>query len=204
MNFKIITLVTSLVTSTLLAAQSPEASESSKTFVDSIGVNIGIANTSNSYDASNAPDETFNSIELYTTLNPIMDICKEYNMKPTLSYTYSNNDDLKHQYLLVGINKYYTPTPKLNLYAGIVAGYGQIDWRYDPLGDSTNKNTDVNSFIGGIQLGTSYDMTEKFSLNLNSKYLIHNYTTNIKTNTETTKIKQDNTATLSVGIGYRF
>lgn len=180
--------------------------------IDTLGINLGKSytsynqtNTSGTITLTNNPDKYFNSIELYTTLKPIMSFCKDNDIKPYISYTHSKNSELKHQYLLVGLNKYYNlNSTKLNLYAGILAGYGQIDWNYDPLNNSTSKNVDTNSFIGGIQLGTTYNLTEKLSLNLNSKYLLHNYETDLKKTNATTTIEHDRTASVGFGLGYRF
>jgi hypothetical protein len=179
--------------------------------INSLGINLGKAYTS--YDQknisgtitfTNKPESSFNAIELYTTLNPILNICIENNMKPTISYTYSSNSDLKHQYLLVGINKYYTPIDKFTLYTGILGGYGQIDWRYDPLNNSAKKNVDANSFITGLQVGVNYPLNEKLSLGVNTKYLFHNYETNLKTTTVTATIEHDNSANISLGVEYSF
>jgi opacity protein-like surface antigen len=198
-----------LTLSTLLASSSLLASDVS---INSIGVNLGKAHTN--YDQKNnsgtiilgnEPDTSFNSLELYLTLNPILDYCKENDIRPYISLTHSRNSDLKHQYLLVGVNKYYTPsTLPVELYAGIVGGYGQMDWKYDPLNNSSSKNADSNSFIAGIQLGASYPLNEKLSLGINSKYLVHNYETDIKTSNATTTIEQDSTATFSIGLEYSF
>ena len=197
--------LTLLATSSLLA---------SNTIVDSLGLNLGKSNTnydqkntSGTISSNNNPDKTFNSIELYTTLKPILSICKEYNMKSYVSYTFNKNSELKHQYLLVGVNKYFTPTisTAFSLYAGLLAGYGQIDWSYDPLKTSTRKNVDANSFIGGIQVGSIYSLRENLSLNLNAKYLFHNYETNLKTTTPSSAtIEHDSTASVAIGLGYRF
>lgn len=201
--------ILTLTTLSLLASSTLLASES---IVNSVGLNLGKSYTSTDQkDKSGSiilgdnPDQSFNSLELYLTLNPILDMCKVYNMKPYISLTHSRNSDLKHQYLLVGVNKYYTPsTMPLELYAGVLGGYGQMDWRYDPLNNSSSKNVDANSFIGGLQLGANYPINEKLSLGLNSKYLLHNYETNLKTTNATATIEHDSTASVSLGLEYRF
>lgn len=200
-------LIKTITVSTLLASSSLFASDS---FINSFGINLGKSHTS--YDQKdkngaiilgNNPDKSFNSLELYLTLNPMLDMCKENNMKPYISLTHSRNSDLKHQYLLVGVNKYYSSQDtKLELYAGLLGGYGQVDWRYDPLNNSTRKNIDANSFIGGLQVGINYPIAEKLSLNLNSKYLLHNYETNLKTSNAVATIEHDATATISLGLEY--
>ena len=178
-------------------------------FVNSVGINLGKSysdfSQTNNNGLWNKPDKSFNSVEIYSTLNPILQICKDNSMRPYISYTYSQNSDLKHQYLLVGVNKYYnSQTTKLEFYAGVLGGYGQVDWRYNPLIKSFNKNVDANSFIGGIQAGTTYPINEKFSLNLNAKYLVHNYETNLITSVATNTIEHDSTTSLGFGLEYSF
>ena len=193
----------SLLTSTLLF--------SSNISIDSIGVNLGNSNSDykqvnhqGSIILGNTPDKSFNSIELYTTLNPLSDICKEYNMKPYVSYTYSSNDDLKHQYLLLGLNKYYNHN-NYELYAGLLGGYGQMNWKYDPLNNSKSKKIDANSFIAGLQLGVNYSVNDKVSLGLNTKYLVHNYETNLNpTAGVSATIEHKSTSTIMLGLSYKF
>lgn len=173
--------------------------------VDSLGLNIGTSNSSYSQTNNsgtivlgNEPDKSFNSYEFYATLKN--DI---YGMKPYVSYTYSNNSDLKHQYLLAGLNKYYQ-YKKITLYAGVVGGYGQLDWKYDPLNNSQKKIEDTNSFIAGIQVGVEYPLSNKFAVSLNSKYLIHDYETDLKTTNATSTIKHDSSFLVSIGVKYSF
>jgi hypothetical protein len=202
--------ILTLTLSTLIASSSSLLA--SQSIINSVGLNLGKSHTSaDQKDKSgtillaNNPEQSFNSLELYLTLNPILDMCKEYDMRPYISLTHSRNSELKHQYLLVGINKYYTQsTLPLELYTGVVGGYGQIDWRYDPLNNSTRKNVDANSFIAGIQIGANYPINEKLSLGINGKYLLHNYETNLKTTNATATIEQDATATISLGLEYSF
>ena len=90
-NINKLALVSLLCTSSALA---------SDTFINSLGINLGVSSSPYSKKdnlgsiASNNPDESFNHIELFTVLNPLSNICKENNMKPYISYTYSNNDDI--------------------------------------------------------------------------------------------------------------
>lgn len=89
---------------------------------------------------------------------------------------------MKHQYVLVGANKYFE-FDKFLPYVGLVVGYGQIDWKYDPINNSKDVNADANSFIVGLNLGINYNITKDMSLNLNSKVLFHDYETNIEPQT---------------------
>lgn len=181
--------------------------------IEEIGINLGKSytsykqkNNSGAVVLDNNPDKTFNELELYTTLQPILGICKEYDMKPTLSYTYSKNSELKHQYLLAGLNKYYTPSStKLNLYAGVLVGYGQIDWSYNPLNSTKSSDTTTNSSIYGLQAGMQYPINKKYDFTLNTKYLVHDYETDLKpSNTVSSTIEHKYTASIGMGIVYRF
>lgn len=184
---------------------------SSEIAIDSIGLNVGSSHSSfdkKDYSGSiilgNEPDESFNSYEIYTTLKPLTSICKDKNMKPYLSYTYSSNDDLKHRYILAGVNKYYKHN-KISLYAGALFGYGQIDWKYDPLNSSKNINVDANSFIGGIQGGLNYPLTNSFSMGINTKFLIHNYETVLNPSTGVNStIEHKTTSSIMLGLNYKF
>ncbi len=181
---------------------------------NSVGINVGKSYTNNSQDyvsgeiiLGNNPEQNFDTVEIFATLNPLTKICKEYNMKPYLSYTYSKNNDLKHQYFLFGVNKYYTPAKtKVDLYAGVLGGYGQIDWDYDPLNSSISKNVDANSFIGGVQVGATYPLNKEISLNLNTKYLLHKYQTNLEdiSTNAVSVIEHNYTSTISLGFIYSF
>lgn len=197
-NINKLTLISMIATSTLVAADIS---------IEAIGLNLGSSNSSysqtnnqGSISLGNTPDKSFNSYELFTTIKNL----EIYNMKPYISYTYSSNDELKHQYLLAGLNKYYNHD-KINLYAGALVGYGQLDWKYDPINNAKDKNVDANSFIAGIQLGFEYPLNTKLSLGFNSKYLIHNYETNLNpTNTISSTIEHKDTLSLSFGVNYSF
>jgi len=176
---------------------------------DTLGVNLGKSHISyDQEDNSGAiilgtePDKSFNSIELFTTLKGV---CTNDSRKPYISYTYSKNDDLKHQYLLVGLNQYYIPaSTKLNLYAGVLVGYGQLTWKYDPLNSSQNEEKNAHSFLGGVQAGISYPLTQRFSVGLNSKYLLSDYKTDLKTNNADATIKHRRVSHMGVSLEYTF
>jgi hypothetical protein len=113
--FKEVTILSLLSISSLVANDS---------IINSIGINLGLSSMdssqkdiSGSIILGNQPDETFGSVEIYATLNPIMSICKANNMKPYISYTYSRNSELNHHYGLVGVNKYYDMSD-ISLYGG--------------------------------------------------------------------------------------
>jgi outer membrane protein OmpA-like peptidoglycan-associated protein len=202
-------LIKTTILSTILASSSLLASDIS---MSSAGVNLGKSysdfskkHTTNTITLNNKPDKSFSSIELYVTLNPMLNLCKEYNIRTTLSYTYSKNSELKHQHLLAGLNKYYTPqTTKLEFYTGLLLGYGQLDYKYDPLSNSTVKDINTNSPIAGLQAGVSYPVTKKLSLGLNTKYLLHNNETDLKISSATATIEHKSTAFIGIGIEWKF
>lgn len=189
--------LTSLLVSSLFSSE----------LVSEIGLNLGKAyspytqtNANGSIILGDTPDERYTSYELYTVLNPLTDICKEKNMKPTLSYTYSHNSELRNKYLLAGINKYYK-----NSYVGVLVGYGQLTWKYNPINNSKENDYTATAPIAGLQTGYQHKLSEKLSLNLNLKALYHPYDTKLNpNNTATATIYHDYTTSASVGLGYRF
>ena len=124
-------------------------------------------------------------------------------MKPYLSYTYSSNTDLKHQYILAGVNKYYKHNI-IQYYVGVLGGYGQLKWKYDPLNSSAKRDYEATSFIVGLQGGLDYPINDKFSLGLNAKYLFTDYETNLKTTNASSSIEYNKTTSISVGLSYSF
>jgi len=188
-------IVLSLASSSLVASS-----------LDSIGINVGVAhsnfhqtNQNGTITLGNEPDETFNSCEIYGTLKKEL-----LNMKPTLSYTYSSNDDLKHQYILVGLTKYYKLT-KASLYAGLLGGYGQMKYKYNPLNNSKSNDYSATSFIGGIQAGIEYPITNSIAFNLNTKALYHNYDAKLNpNNTAIAEISHNTTTSFGIGLKYSF
>lgn len=177
--------------------------------IDSIGLNIGSSkmdysqtNNSGAVVLGNEPNKVFNTYEIHTTLNNLLDI--DDDIKPYFSYTYSNNSELKHQYFLVGLNKSYKYNI-FNLEGGVIAGYGELNWKYNPLNNTTDNDYNANSFIAGVQGSIKYPLDNKISLGLNAKYLLHSYDTQLKPNSATSAtIHHDNTVVVSFGITYTF
>lgn len=192
----------------LLASSSLLASEVS---LEQVGLNIGASHSSyskkdhsGSIVLGNEPAESFNSFEVFTTLKPLTSMCKEKNMKPYISYAYSKNDDLKHQYLLAGINKYYM-LKEYSFYSGALLGYGELDWKYDPLNTSKSKNIDANSFIIGVQGGFDYLVKTNITVGVNVKYLLHDYKTKLNpSDGVSSTIEHKSTSSISLGIKYSF
>ena len=176
--------------------------------INSVGFNIGVSNTNykqttttDSIIAIDKPSKSFNSYELYTTLNGVY---KREDLKPYLSYTYSSNNDLKNQYILTGLNKYYNHDD-ISLYAGVLVGYGELKWRSNPLVTTQNNDYSSTSFILGLQGGVEYPLNDKFALNINAKYLKHKYETNLQpATTVSSTIEHKSTASIFVGLSYKF
>lgn len=188
-------LLTTLMGSTLLIAQDIS--------IDKLGVNLGLSNldyTQKDHQGSiilgNQPDTRFTSFEAYTTLNGVFE---NKDIKPYISYTYGSNSEFKNQYLLVGVNEYYKQK-HYELYAGVLGGYGQLQWKYNPLNSTTDNKYDANSFLVGLQGGLDYPLTEKLNLGLNAKYLYNQYKTHLyPTSTTYSTIEHQPLITLSLG-----
>lgn len=177
--------------------------------VNEIGLNVGISHSSytqtnrnGSIVLGNEPDKNFTSYELFTTLEGVF---SNEEIKPYISYTYADNSELKHQYILAGVNKYYMPSDSLKLYAGVLVGYGELSWKYNPLNNSKDNDHKATSAMVGVQAGVNYPLFSSLSLNLNLKALAHNYEAELNPNdTATAQIKHKYTTTAMVGIAYAF
>ena len=63
----------------------------------------------------------------------------------------------------------------------------------------------ASSLVGGVQLGLNYPLTNSLKLNVNSKYLRHNYETKLEpTNTASASLEHKSTASLGLGLVYSF
>ena len=148
-------------------------------------------------------DDNFKTMELYTVLKPI----EEIGMNPYLSYTYSYNEQFINYYVMAGLNKYYKISSSSKLYLGVLGGYGQMKWEFDPINGSDN-DVSTQSYILGVQGGVSIPLenlpSDKLSLDINVKYLSHEYITNLKTSATTSQIEHYETMLAQVGISYRF
>jgi len=172
--------------------------------IDGIGFHLGKGysdwsqtDKTGSITLGELPSKNYDGGELYLDFKEI-----QKNIKPTLSYTYTQNSDLKHHYILGGVNK-YIQEDKVKLYGGVVFGYGQIDWESNPINNSKENDYKATSFIGGIQLGTLYPINEKLSFGINGKYLFHNYETNLKpTPSVHSVIEHDRSG--FIGFGFRY
>jgi len=181
---------------------------SSEISIDSVGFNLGVSNTPYSQEnpkgsitLGNTPDKQLNSYEVYTNLKSVY---TNKTLKPYMSYTYSYNKDIKNQYILIGLSKYYTHK-ELKLYAGLLTGYGELKYKYNPLNSSKDNDYKANSLILGVQTGVNLPLSPSIALNVNAKYLYHDYKTSLEPN-DTTKasITYKYTSSLGVGLLYKF
>ena len=131
-------------------------------------------------------------------------VLKQKDVKPYMSYTHSNNGDIKNQYVLIGLNKYYS-YKRTDLYAGLLLGYGELKWKYNPLNNSKDNDFTTTSLIGGLQLGLKYPITQHVSVNLNTKFLIHDYKTKFNPNNQAIlEIIHDFSSHIGFGLVYKF
>jgi len=176
--------------------------------ISEVGLNIGISSSSYTQEnkvgtltLSNEPDEDFTNIALYSTLS---DKSISENIRADIELNYATNSEFKHQYYLIGINYYHNIDSYL-LYGGLVLGYGQLSWHYDPLSRSKNIDEKTNSFISGVQVGIKYNVSERYVLNFIGRYLSHNYKTLLTPDdTLESVVKHDSSTSFLFGIGYCF
>jgi len=196
MKLQKIILLSGLVSGCLLADIS----------LDRVGGNIGIGYSDYSQKTntinlqSNNPSKNFSALEVDGTFNGVF---TNKSLQPFVSYTYSNNSDLTHQYLLAGVNKYY-PHNDIIYYAGVYTGYSLFQWDYNPM-NSTKENTYTSkSPLLGIQGGVEYPINENLSFDINLKTMIHDHNTQLESNSITDEINHDTTFFGGIGLVYRF
>ncbi|MEA3354287.1 MAG: hypothetical protein U9Q33_10780 [Campylobacterota bacterium] len=203
-TFKLVVL--SSIISTFLFASDNNSSNS--IVVDSIGLNLGKLYSDHSQKNHNGiitvthhPYKNHTGAEIYLTLNGVFD---EDDLKPYFSISHSNNDDMTHDCILAGVNKYYKHD-HFDIYAGVLGGYGQLDWGYDPINGTKDNNYDANSFIIGLQGGVEYPIDDTLSLGVNAKYLLHDYETQLEpSNSFNATVTHDKTIFLGLGINMKF
>jgi hypothetical protein len=181
---KIVTTALLLATSTMFATQ--------------IGFNIGSSNMD--YETSNVilgttPDKNLRNYEIFGTLEGKLPKA----LQTYLSYTQNRSGTIENQFVLVGANKEYG-AGKGKLYAGIIGGFGELKWKYNPINGTTSDAT-ANSLIAGVQAGGKYDLSDRLFVNINGKYLKHNYGADFN---GATKIEHKTTSSVALGVGYKF
>ncbi len=172
---------------------------------ESIGANIGYANMPYDLEGDvnnvNEPKVDLINVELYST---IKNVFENKTLVPSVHYIFSGNDDLNTHALLFGLNKYFL-FENFSLYTGVVAGYGTLLWKDDPLKYTTNNNLSSSSLTGGLQSGIELPITKQVSFNINLKYLLHDYTIELKPlPTYTSELTHPSTASISIGLKWFF
>ena len=176
--------------------------------IDSVGLNVGCANIYTeqtnklgSITLANQPDEQYLHGEIYALIGGVFD---DKSWKPSINYMLSDNDDFTNHMLMAGINKYFFQN-NYNLYVGALVGTGMLNWKYDPLNDTKDNDTNVQSLVGAFQIGAEFPLTDSFSLGLNAKYYIHDYLTILEpTPSATSEISHNNSCSIAIGIRYSF
>ena len=174
--------------------------------IENLGFNLGTSHmgysqsdSSGSIILGDEPDERFSSFELFSTSS----IFEDKSLKAQVSYIYSDNDEFVNHTLLVGYNQYQN-LKDIDTYVGLLAGYGQLRWGYDPLSGSKGSNKDTDSPIVGLQLGFKVPVDKYFDFNVNTRYLIHQYETYLNSGTARSKLTHNYTASFSLGFIYKF
>ncbi len=176
--------------------------------VDRIGLMIG--QSSISFESTNEqgtivldtePEESFLTMEPYITFGGV-----GLGLSPYVSLSQSSNDVLSQTNLLLGISKYFeVQGSNIELYGGLLAGYGLLTWDTNPIGKSGKEEMTTNSYVGGIQAGFDYALTKNFLLGLNAKLLAHEYVTDLA-DTQNNKgtIKHNSTIFAGLALTYKF
>ena len=165
-----------------------------------VGVNSLTINTENKSGtvSLNTPlDESGYSYNLHIGAN------FDKNYRIVLNYDYIPVDDvtLENYYLSLNyqINRY------LNPYIGLSTGISLLEWKIDPLTNSTTKKTDseASGFIG-IQAGLEHKYNKNYSVLTQLLYqeLFHN--TKVTNGTNEVHIKHDRLFQIGIGLRYFF
>lgn len=194
-------LINKLLASILLVSPFISASDIN---LDSIGVNLGNTKMASkqiddvgTITLAKDPDDTMRHIEIYALLGGVFD---DSTIKPTLNYIRAWNNDIRTNTVLVGVNKYYV-FDNYNLYAGILGGVGQLKWEYNPINNTKDIDYKASSLVGAIQLGAEYPINKKISFNVNTKYMLHNYSTELQPVSGTqSELQHKNSCLLSIGL----
>lgn len=195
-------IINKLILSSLLATTLLPAVE-----IDSVGVNLGISNIQTeqtdkigSITLNFSPKENYTHGELYMLIDGFIE---DKTLKASLNYINSTNSELKNNILMVGINKYYT-YQEYNLYTGILLGAGHLEWKTNPIDNTTNTNLTTRSIVGALQVGAEYKLQKNIALGLNTKYYRSNYTTKLDVGSNESEITHKSSYSLSFGVRYSY
>ncbi len=173
--------------------------------IESIGTNIGYSyinyNEEGNIKEINRPSQDFLNLELYLTIGNLFD---DKTLVPSIHYLYNRNSDIDIHTLLFGLNKCFA-FENFNLYTGIVAGYGTLLWKDNPIKYTTTNDFSSNSLVGGLQFGSEFPITEQLKFNLNLKYLLHDYKIDLKPLPNySSALSHPTTASISLGFRWFF
>lgn len=183
-------IVSNLIASTTLLSQDKDIE------FESIGINTGYSKlyyTSENMDVDKPKTNLYN-IELYTVVHNIFD---NNTLKATFNYIYTQNDDIKTNSFLGGLNR-YDNFDNFTLYSGLLVGYSQLDWNH-----TTTKEYESKGFIGGIQAGLEFSLTNSWKFNINTKYLLNNHTIDLSPQ-YSAKLTHTGSFLLAFGVQYLF
>jgi len=176
--------------------------------LDSIGFNLGSAtftteqtNKLDSITLANEPETQYLHGEIYALIGGVFE---DQSYKPSINYILSDNKEFTNHLFMVGINKYFS-LEDYNLYAGLLVGNGMLNWKSNPIDGTKDNDTNVQSPVGAIQVGAEYQVSDKFSLGVNSKYYLHDYLTSLEpTSSATAKINHTSFYSIVIGLRYSF
>ena len=175
--------------------------------INSIGVNLGTSkmqadktDIAGSIALNTSPEENYTHGEIYILVDGFTE---DTNIKASLNYINNSNSDIKNNILMVGINKYYK-IDDYNVYTGLLLGVAHLEWRTNPMNNTTSNNYTAESIVGALQLGVEYKLDNNIALGLNAKYYISDYTTNLNIGTREAEITSKNNHSLAFGIRYSF
>lgn len=189
-----------LLASTLVNAQSIG--------IDSIGGNLGLAwmptdqvDKSGTITLDKVPDEQYFHAELYTLIGGVFD---DASYKPTINAIANINGDFNNYMFLVGLNKYFEFN-NYDLYLGLLVGAGSQNWKYNPLNSTQIEKKSSSSFVGAIQAGAEYDLSQSFHLGVNSKLYGHQYTAVLEPTSDiSSELNHNYSYSISIGLRYSF
>ncbi len=175
--------------------------------LDSLGFNAGYAKMFYEQENKKNPPSTeinlnddFLNLEAYTTFT----VFNSATIKPTINYILNINSEFTNHTLLMGVNKYFN-FESYKLYAGALVGAGVLEWDYNPVGNTIANDYSATSFVGGLQVGAEYPLSDRLLLNINTKYLMHDYAMEITPSALThTLITHNATASISIGLRFLF
>ncbi|MDX9743952.1 MAG: hypothetical protein RBT59_09055 [Arcobacteraceae bacterium] len=136
------------------------------------------------------------------------------------SFTFQLGTKLKKDYILSGnfetinladvkINSYFLSVDYqlpyfLNPYLGISLGMSDLEWQRDPLVKSTTKDTQLSSFLYGIQGGVSYPIEDTWSIVSQFSYQKLDFKTNLTSTPAKGNITHDDKKSLGIGLRHSF